>query len=138
MSVIEDLRNKIDRYFEQQSQEIQDSFDNIETIKEQIDFKVYLAKKILDKGIEIDNETIVFNYISKEEYTLSINTNIKLSYKNNPFLIVDTNDFNLENFYDEENKYYASLLLALNQNWNNLNNQLWFFIPYCQVDEKNL
>jgi len=140
MTVIEELEQKISSYIENQETEIQNSFDEIESIKEAIDFKVYLAQKIIDKNIEIVDETIVINYISKAEYTLSINTNIKLSYKNNPFLIVDTANFNLESFDDEDNKYYSSLVLALNQNWDNLNhdNQLWFFIPHCEVDEKNL
>jgi len=140
MSVVDDLNEKIGNYLDNQTEEIQNSFDDIESIKEEIDFKVYLAQKIINKNIEIEDETIVINYISKVEYTLSINTNIKLSYKNNPFLIVDINGFNLESFDDGENKYYASLLLALNQNWDNLNhdNQLWFFIPHCEVDEKNL
>jgi len=139
MTVIEELNEKIGNYLDTQAEEIQNSFDDIESIKEEIEFKVYLAQKIIDKGIEIDYET-EFNYISKEEYTLSINTNIKLLYQNSPFLIVDTNGFNLESFDDGENKYYASLLLALNQNWDSLNhtNQLWFFIPHCEVNEKDL
>lgn len=140
MNAIEEIRQKVEEYFNGQSSHIQDSFDNVENIKDEIDFKVYLAQKIINKDIEIEDETIVINYISKAEYTLSINTNIKLSYKNNPFLIVDIKGFDLESFDDGENKYYASLLLALNQNWDNLNhdNQLWFFIPHCEVDEKNL
>ncbi len=141
MSVIDELNEKIVNYIENQDEEIQNSFDDIESIKDKIDFKVYLAQKIIDKNIEIEDEAIVFNYISKVECTLDINTNIKLIYKNNPFLIVDINHFNLESFDDgENNKYYSSLLLSLNQNWDNLNhdNKLWFFIPHCEVDEKNL
>ena len=87
MSVIEELNEKIANYIENQDEEIQNNFDDIESIKEEIDFKVYLAQKIINKNIEIEDEAIVFNYISKAEYTLSIDTNIKLSYKNNPFLI---------------------------------------------------
>ena len=140
MTVIEELTEKISSYIENQETEIQNNFDDLESIKERIDFKVYLAQKIINKEIEIEDETIVINYISKAEYTLSMNTNMKLLYKNNHFLIVKTDDFDLESFYDEDKLYYASLLLALNQNWDNLNhdNQLWFFIPHCEVDEKNL
>lgn len=140
MNVIEQLNEKISNYLEEQSPEIQDGFDDLDNIKEQIEFKVYLAQKIINKNIEIEDETIVFNYISKEEYELSIDTNVKLSYKNKPFLIVDTDDFNLENFDDEDKEYYSSLLLSLNRNWDDLNhdNQLWLFIPHCEVDEKNL
>ena len=140
MNVIEDLTNKINEYFEKQSNEIQNCFDDIESIKEKIDFKVYLAQKILSKDITIENEVITYNYISKEKYDLFFNANTKLLYKNNPFFIIDINNFNLESFEDGENKYYSSLLLALNNNWNNINNdkELWFFIPYCQVDQKKI
>ncbi|MBU1667774.1 hypothetical protein KKC13_05095 [bacterium] len=142
MNVVEEIEEKIENYLEIQTSEIQDNFlaGNFELIKQEIEFKVYIAQKIINKGIEIDTDTVILNYISKEDYQLSIDTNIKLSYKNNPFLIVDTNNFNLECFNDEENKYYASLLVALNQNWDDLNhdNQLWFFIPHCEVDNNNL
>lgn len=140
MSVLEEIEQKIVNYFENQSPEIQDNFDNIEAIREDIDFKVYLAKKILDKNIEVENETLMYYYITKEEYNLSINPNIKLLYKNNPFFIVDKDNFMLDSFNDEENTYYASLLLALTKNWTDLDNdkRFWFFIPHCQVENKNL
>jgi hypothetical protein len=140
MNVIEEITQKIDEYFAEQPNNIQDKFDDIDSIKDEIDFKVYLGKKLIDLNIEALEEEISFNYISKEGYELSIDTNIKLSYKNNPFLIINTNDFKLERFDDEENRYYASFLLALNQNWDNLNkdNQFWFFIPSCTIDESNL
>lgn len=140
MSVIDDLNEKIGNYLENQTEWIQNSFDDIENIKGEIEFKVYLAQKLISRDIEVDDDTVVFNYISKENYELSIDVNVKLLYKNNPFLIVDTNSFNLESFDDDNQIYYSSLLLALNQNWDNLNhdNQLWFFIPHCEVDEKGL
>ena len=142
MNVIEELEEKINNYIEEQTEEIQNNFTNLEDIKDLIDFKVYLAQKLINMEIEEgDDETAIdYNYISKDAYHLSINTNIKLLYKNKPFLIVDTDNFILDSFADEENAYYLSLLFALNQNWDDLNyeHDLWFFIPHCQVDENNL
>ena len=142
MNVIEELEEKINNYIEEQTEEIQNNFTNLEDIKDLIDFKVYLAQKLINMEIEEgDDETAIdYNYISKDAYHLSINTNIKLLYKNKPFLIVDTDNFILDSFADEENAYYLSLLFALNQNWDDLNHEhdLWFFIPHCQVDENNL
>lgn len=141
MNVIEELREKINNYIEEQTEEIQNSFDDIESIKEEIEFKVYLAQNLINQGIEIEDEIIIdYNYISKNNCNLNIDTNIKLLYKNKPFLIVDTNNFILNNFADEENTYYLSLLLALNQNWDNFNDEyrLWFLIPHCQVHENDL
>ncbi len=140
MNVIDEITQKINEYFEEQPDDIQDKFDDIDSIKDEIDFKVYLGKKLIDLNIEALEEEISFNYISKDGYELSIDTNIKLSYKNNPFLIINTNDFKLENFNDEEKRYGASFLLALNQNWDNLNedNKFWFFIPNCAINETNL
>ena len=80
MNVIEELNEKIANYLENQEEEIQNNFTNLEDIRESIEFKVYLAQKIINKNIEIEDEAIAFNYISKAEYTLSINTNIKLLY----------------------------------------------------------
>jgi len=155
MNVIEELEEKINTYIEEQDESIQNNFDEIENIKNDIEFKVYIAKKIIDlNDIEIDDDSISYKYYSKNNCSLNIDTNVKLLYKNSPFFIInkeailsleddEENNFNkkfLTPFYDDEKKYYASILLALNQNWDDLNktNQFWFFIPNCEIVENNL
>ena len=67
MTVIEEIEEKVGNYLETQPSIIQNNFDNIESTKEQIEFKVYLVKKILNTEFQIEDETIIFHYISKEE-----------------------------------------------------------------------
>lgn len=140
MSVIEELQTKVDAYFDTQNEDIQNAFDNIETIKNKIETKVYLAKKLLDKELEIDNEEQEYQYLSKSNCDLQVNTNLKMFYKNKPFFFINKDSFNILELEDEENIFLSYLMIALNQKWDEINdeNTFWFFIPDCEVQEDNL
>jgi len=149
MSVIEQIEQKIENYLDEQSPVVQESFlaGDFESIKQEIDFKVYIAQKLIDKGIEIDDDSISYQYISLANSNIVFDTNKKLSYKNQqPFFFINQDNFTIDNCYkdSETNEsdiiFLEFLLLSLNQNWDELNddNKLWFFIPDCEIDEKNL
>jgi len=140
MSVIEDLQEKINTYLDAQNEDVQNAFDDIETIREQIETKVYFAKKLLDKVLEIDVEDCGYKYLSKENCDLQIDTNSKMFYKDKPFFFIDKNLFDIDAFEDEENIFLVYLIFALNQQWDGINdgNDYWFFIPNCEVQEDNL
>jgi len=140
MSVIEELQIKIDAYLDTQNEDIQNAFDTIEIIKNQIETKVYLAKKLLDKELEIDNEEYEYKYLSKSNCDLQVDTNSKMFYKNKPFFFIDKNSFDILAFEDEENIFLTHLIVALNQKWDEINDSddFWFFIPNCVIQEDNL
>jgi len=140
MSVIEELQEKIDTYLDAQNEDVQNAFDDIETIREQIETKVYFAKKLLDKALEIDVEDCEYKYLSKENCDLQIDTNSRMFYKDKPFFFIDKNLFDINAFEDEENIFLAHLIFALNQQWDEINdgNDFWFLIPNCEVQEDNL
>lgn len=140
MSVIEELQTKIDTYLDTQDEDIQNAFDNIETIKYQIEAKVYFAKKLLDKELEIDDEDCEYKYLSKPNCDLQVDTNSKIFYKNKPFFFINKNLFNILAFEDEENIFLTHLMIALNQKWDEINDgdDFWFFIPDCVIQEDNL
>jgi len=140
MSVIEELQTKVDAYLDTQNEDIQNAFDNIETIKNQIETKVYLAKKLLDKELEIDNEEHEYQYLSKSNCDLQVDTNLKMFYKNKPFFFINKDLFNILALEDEENTFLSYLMIALNQKWDEINdeNNFWFFIPGCEIQEDNL
>lgn len=140
MSVIEELQTKIDTYLDTQDEDIQNAFDDIETIKDQIETKVYFAKKLLDKELEIDDMDCEYKYLSKNNCDLQVDTNSKIFYKNKPFFFIDINSFNILAFEDEENIFLTHLIVALNQKWDEINDDddFWFFIPDCVIQEDNL
>lgn len=140
MSVIEELQTKVDAYLDTQNEDIQNAFDNIEAIKNQIETKVYLAKKLLDKELEIDNEEHKYQYLSKSNCDLQVNTNLKMFFRNKPFFFINKDLFNILALEDEENTFLSYLMIALNQKWNEINdeNNFWFFIPDCEIQEDNL
>lgn len=140
MSAIEELQVKIDAYLDTQNEEIQNAFDAIETIKDQIETKVYLAKKLLDTELEIDDEAYEYKYLSKSNCELQVDANLKMFYKDKPFFFINKNSFDISAFEDEENIFLTHLIVALNQKWDEINDgdNFWFFIPHCVVQEDNL
>jgi len=146
MNVIEELQSKIDDYIDMQSPAIQDNFlEDIERIKND-HFHVYISQKLINSGIEVDDKSVVYQFLSKENCTLAFDTNKKLSYKNNlPFFFIQKYEFDLDNCYRGENgeidsTFLEFLLFALNQKWDEIDNDdnFWFFIPNCEVQEDTL
>jgi len=140
MSAIEELQTKIDTYLDTQNEDIQNAFDAIETIKDQIETKVYLAKKLLDIELEIDDEEYKYKYFSKSNCELQVDSNLKMFYRDKPFFFINKNSFDISAFKDEENIFLTHFTVALNQKWDEINDDdnFWFFIPNCEVHEDNL
>lgn len=141
MSVTRELQEKVDSYFEAQGEVVQNSYDNVDNIKSIIETKVYLAKKLLDKGVELEESDCTYTYLSKENCEINIETSLKIQYKSFPLYFIDQNSFDLETFEDDiESDFITHLLLALNQLWDEIDNinQMWFFIPECTITEDKL
>lgn len=148
MNVVDELKEKIETYFDNQIEQIQNSFleGNIEAIKEEIEFKVYVVQKLINQGIQIDDDSIAYKYKSLENCNIDFDSKQKLVYKNQqPFFFINKDNFDINNCYKNDDDeidiiFLEFLLLAFNQNWDELNNdnKLWFFIPHCEVDEEKL